>query len=83
MRADKLKEEAAEKASDGHFNATRPVVPAKKEWKMKEIPASSTPASPTPATPAPIPDKTTLSDDEVDLLDYENSPVRVDMDITP
>ena len=80
MRADKLKEEAAEKARDEHFNATRPVVPIKKEWRMKETPAPST-SAPTP--PTSTIDEPTLSDDEVDLLDYEDSPVRVDMDITP
>ena len=80
MRTDKLKEEAVEKARDEHFNATRPVVPTKKEWKRKETPV---PASPAPTPPTSMTDKPTLSDDDVDLLDYEDYPVCMDMDITP
>jgi len=80
VRADKLKEEAAEKARDEHFNATRPMIPAKKEWRMKETPAPST-SAPTP--PTSTIDEPTLSDDEVDLLDYVDSPVHMDTGITP
>jgi hypothetical protein len=58
MRAQKLKEDVAEKESDEHFNTIQPMFPIKQEWRVKEkvdIPASTT------------------SDDNIDLLDDDES----------
>jgi hypothetical protein len=60
MRAQKLREEAAEKERDEHFNTIRPVVSVKQEWRVKE--KTSTPAL-------------TASDDDTDLLDDDESPL--------
>jgi hypothetical protein len=60
MRAQKLKEDVAEKESDEHFNTIQPMFPIKQEWRVKEkvdIPASTT------------------SDDNIDLLDDDESPL--------
>jgi hypothetical protein len=60
MRAQKLKEDVAEKERDKYFNTIRPMFPTKKEWRVKEradIPLSST------------------SDDDMDLLDDDESPL--------
>jgi hypothetical protein len=54
MRAQKMREEAAEKERDEHFNTIRPLIQMKQEWRVKE--KTSTPAL-------------TASDDDVDLLD--------------
>jgi hypothetical protein len=54
MRAQKLREEAAEKERDEHFNTIRPIFPTKQEWRVKE--KASTLALMT-------------SDDDMDLLD--------------
>jgi hypothetical protein len=73
MRAHKLREEAAEKERDEHFNTIRPVIPTKQEWRVKE------------KTDVPTP---TASDDDMDLLDddessmiKDGSPPPIDMDI--
>jgi hypothetical protein len=36
MRAPKLREEAAEKERDEHFNTIQPMFPTKQEWRVKE-----------------------------------------------
>jgi hypothetical protein len=49
MRAQKLKEDVAEKERDKYFNTIRPMFPTKKEWRVKEradIPLSSTSITP-------------------------------------
>jgi hypothetical protein len=60
MRVQKLREEAIEKERDDHFNNIQPVIPTKQEWRVKE--KTSTPAL-------------TASDDDMDLLDDEESPL--------
>jgi hypothetical protein len=73
MRAQKMREEVAEKQRDEHFNDIRPVIPTRQEWRLKEK----------ANTPAP-----TTSDDDMDLLDddeppfiKDGSPPPTDMDI--
>jgi hypothetical protein len=73
LRAQKLREEEAKKERDKHFNAIRPVISMKQEWRMKE------------KTDAPA---LTASDDDMDLLDdvespliKDGSPPPTDMDI--
>jgi hypothetical protein len=60
MRAQKLGEDEAEKERDEHFNSIRPMFPMKQEWRVKEK----------ANTPAP-----TTSDNDMDLLDDDESPV--------
>jgi hypothetical protein len=36
MRAQRMREEAAEKERDAHFNDIRLVIPTKQEWRVKE-----------------------------------------------
>jgi hypothetical protein len=60
MTAQKMKEEAAEKERDKHFNDIRPVVPMRQEWRVKEK----------VDTPAPM-----TSDDDMDLLDDDVPPL--------
>jgi hypothetical protein len=60
MRAQKLKEGVAEKERDEQFNTIRPMFSAKQEWRVKEK--------------ADIPTPTT-SDDDMDLLDDNGSPL--------
>jgi hypothetical protein len=60
MRAQKLKEGVAEKERDEQFNTIRPMFSAKQEWRVKEK--------------ADIPAPTT-SDDDMDLLDDNGSPL--------
>jgi hypothetical protein len=67
MRVQKLREEAAEKERDEHFNSIRPIFPTKKEWRVKE--KASTPVVMT-------------SDDDMDLLDDDESPLIEDMSPT-
>jgi hypothetical protein len=55
-----LREEAAEKEKDEHFNAIRPMNPTKQEWRAKE--KTSVPTL-------------TTSDDDMDLLDDDESPL--------
>jgi hypothetical protein len=49
-----MREEAAEKERDEHYNDIRPVIPTKQEWRVKK--KANTPAL-------------TTSDDDMDLLD--------------
>jgi hypothetical protein len=60
MRVQKLREEAAEKERDEHFNTIRSVIPMKQEWRVKEKASTPTP---------------TTSDDDMDLLDDNKSPL--------
>jgi hypothetical protein len=59
-----LREEAVEKERDEHFNTIQPMFPTKQEWRVKE--KTSTPALMT-------------SDDNMDLLDDDESPLIKDM----
>jgi hypothetical protein len=59
MRAQKMREEVAEKVRDEHFNDIRPVIPMKQEWRLRK-----------PNTPTP-----TTSDDDMDQLDDDESPL--------
>jgi hypothetical protein len=63
-----LREEAAEKERDKHFNTIRPMFPTKQEWRMKE--KTSTPTL-------------TTSDDDMDLLDDDESPLIKDGSPSP
>jgi hypothetical protein len=60
MREQKLREEAAKKERDEHFNVIWPVIPAKQEWRVKEKTNVST---------------LNASDDDMDLLDDDKSPL--------
>jgi hypothetical protein len=60
MRAQKMREEAAEKERDDHFNTIRPGIPMKQEWRVKEKVDT-----PTPMT----------SDNDIDLLDDDEAPL--------
>jgi hypothetical protein len=60
MRAQKMREEAVEKERDKHFNTIQSMFPTKQEWRVKE--KASTPAL-------------TASDDDMDLLDDDESPL--------
>jgi hypothetical protein len=60
MRVQKMKEEAAEKERDEHYNDIQPVIPMKQEWRVKEK----------VNTPAPM-----TSDDDMDLLDDDEAPL--------
>jgi hypothetical protein len=60
MRAHKLREEVAEKERDKHFNAIHPIFPVKQEWRVKE------------KTITPM---LTAFDDDMDLLDDDESPL--------
>jgi hypothetical protein len=60
MRVQKLREEAAEKERDEHFNTIRPMFPIKQDWRVKE--KASTPAL-------------MAFDDGMDLLDIDESPL--------
>jgi hypothetical protein len=60
MRAQKMREEEAEKERDEHFNTIRPMILMKQEWKVKEKVTS----------PALI-----AFDDDMDLLDNDESPL--------
>jgi hypothetical protein len=68
MRAQKLREEAAEKEIDEHFNTIRPMFSTKQEWRVKE--KASTPAL-------------TASDDDMDLLDDDESSLIKDRSLPP
>jgi hypothetical protein len=60
MRAQKMREEAAEKERDVHFNTIHLVIPMKQEWRVKEKVT-------TPALMA--------SDDDMDLVDDNEFPL--------
>jgi hypothetical protein len=66
MRVQKLREEGVEKERDDHFNTIRPVIPIKQEWRVKEKTSTPTFAA---------------SDDNIDLLDDDESPPPTGMDI--
>jgi hypothetical protein len=59
MRFQKLREEAAKKEIEEHFNAIRHVIPVKQKWRVKE--KTSVPAL--------------ITSDDTDLLDDEDSPL--------
>jgi hypothetical protein len=59
MRAQKMREGAVEKERDKYFNIIRPMIPTKKEWRVKKV------DTPTPLT----------SDDDMDLLDDDEAPL--------
>jgi hypothetical protein len=58
IRAQKLREEVTEKERDMHFNTIRPVIPTKKEWRVKEKTSTLV---------------VTTFDDDMDLLDDDES----------
>jgi hypothetical protein len=60
MRVQKLREEAGEKERDKHFNIFRPMFPIKQEWRVNE------------KTSMPM---LMVSDDNLDLLDNDESPL--------
>jgi hypothetical protein len=60
MRVQKMREEATEKERDEHFNTIRLVILTMQEWRVKEK----------IGVPAP-----TASDDDMDLLDDNESPL--------
>jgi hypothetical protein len=68
MRAKKLREEMIENERDEHFNAIRPMISTKQEWRVKE--KTSVPAL-------------TTSDDDMDLLDDDESPLIKDESPSP
>jgi hypothetical protein len=73
MRVQKMREEAAEKERDEHFNDIQLVVPTKQEWRVKEkanIPAPTTFYN----------DMDLLDDDEAPLI-KDGSPPLTSMDI--
>jgi hypothetical protein len=60
MRVQKLREEVVKKERDEHFNTIRAMIPTKQEWRVKE------------KTTMPAP---TSFDDDMDLLDDDESPL--------
>jgi hypothetical protein len=60
MMAQKMQEEASEKERGEHFNTMQSVIPTRQEWRVKE------------KTDIPAP---TISDDDMDLLDDDESPL--------
>jgi hypothetical protein len=68
MRAQKLKEDADEKERDEHFNTIRSTFLMKQEWRVKKK----------VDIPAP-----TTSDDDMDLLDDDESPLIKDGSLSP
>jgi hypothetical protein len=60
MRAQKLREDAAEKERDEHFNTIRPMFRTKQEWKVEEKADILAPM---------------ISDEDMDLLDDDESPL--------
>jgi hypothetical protein len=60
MRVQKLREEVAKKERDEHFNTVQPMIPTKQEWRVKEKTSNPT---------------LTTSDDDMDLLDNDESPL--------
>jgi hypothetical protein len=68
MRAYKMREEAAEKERDEHFNTLRQVLPTRQEWRVKK------------KTDVPTP---MASDCDMDLLDDDESPLTKDGSLPP
>jgi hypothetical protein len=60
VRVRKLREEAAEKERDEYFNTIWPMIPTKQDWRVKEKTSMPT---------------LTASDDNMDLLDNDESPL--------
>jgi hypothetical protein len=60
MRAQKLREEVVEKERYEYFNTIQPIFPIKQEWRVKEKTSMPT---------------LTASDDDMDLLDDDESPL--------
>jgi hypothetical protein len=60
MRVQKLREEVAKKERDEHFNTVQPMISMKQEWRVKEKTSNPT---------------LTTSDDDMDLLDNDESPL--------
>jgi hypothetical protein len=73
LRAQKLKEEAAEKERDEYFNTIQPMFPTKQECRVKE-------KANTPAPMTSNDDKDLLDDDEASLI-KDGSPPPTGMDI--
>jgi hypothetical protein len=73
MRAQKIREEVAEKERDRHFNTIRSVIPMKQEWRVKE--KVNAPA------PTTYDDDMDLLDDDEALLIKDGSPQPTGMDI--
>jgi hypothetical protein len=68
MRMQKMREEATEKETDVHFNTIQLVIPTKKEWRVKEKVTAPT---------------LTASNDVMDLLDDDESPLIKDWSPPP
>jgi hypothetical protein len=63
MRVQKMREEVVEKERDEHFNLIQPMIPIKQEWRVKEKANTLAPMT---------------SDDDIDLLDNDESPLMKD-----
>jgi hypothetical protein len=74
MKAHKLREEAAEKERNKHFNTIRPMLPTKQEWRVKE-------KASTPTLTAFDNDMDLLDDDKPPLIN-DGSPPPISMDIS-
>jgi hypothetical protein len=68
MRMQKLREEAAKKERDEHFNDIRPMIPTKQEWRVKKKISVLA---------------LTTSNDDMDLLDDDESPLIKDGSLPP
>jgi hypothetical protein len=68
MRAQKMREEVAEKERVEHFIDIRPVIPLKQEWRMKEKANTHAPMT---------------FDDDMDLLDDDEAPLIMDGSLPP
>jgi hypothetical protein len=68
MRAQKMMEETTEKERDEHFNIIWSVIPTKQEWRVKEKVNALAP---------------TTSDDNMDLLDDDETPLIKDRSMPP
>jgi hypothetical protein len=68
MRAHKLREEVAKKKKDEHSNTIQPMIPTKQEWRVKEKTSMPT---------------LTTSNDDMDLLDDDESPLMKDESPSP
>jgi hypothetical protein len=73
MRAQKLREEAAEKERDEQFNTIQPMFLTKQEWRVKEKASTRTPMASN--------DDIDLLDDDKSLLTKDGSPSPTDKDI--
>jgi hypothetical protein len=73
MRVQKMREEAAKNERDLHFNDTRPVIPTKQEWGVKEKANTLAPMT--------IDDDMDLLDDNKAQLIKDGSPPPTSMDV--